>query len=52
MTYELCLALINNYKKRNQTKKLEEFKNKLDVYYAANRLTEEQYNYLVGVIDD
>lgn len=50
MTYNLCVTLINRYKKSGQTERLEELKDKIDVYFAANRLTEEQYNALLTLI--
>lgn len=50
MTYNLCLALIAKYKKAKATAKLEDLKEKIDVYYAADRLTEEQYRDLIGKI--
>lgn len=48
-TYNLCVTLINLYKKTGQTAKLEAFKHTVDVYYAANRLTEAEYNNLVAM---
>ena len=50
MIYSLCKKLIAQYKAKGQTEKLEEMKDKLDVYFAANRLTEEQYRELMDSI--
>lgn len=50
MIYNLCLTLIAKYKKAKDTAKLADLADKIDVYYAANRLTEEQYRDLMGRI--
>lgn len=50
MTYDLCIALIELYKKTKQTKKLQQLKTKIDVYYANDRLTDAQYNELMAMI--
>ena len=50
MIYNLCVTLINRYKKNGQLDKLEEMKDKIDVYFAANRITEAQYNELMAMI--
>lgn len=50
MIYNLCKKLIAQYKAKGQTDKLEDMKDKLDVYYAANRLTTAQYNELMSSI--
>lgn len=51
MTYDLCIKIIGIYKKKMLVDKLEEFKNKIDVYYAANRITEDQYRHLSNLIN-
>lgn len=50
MIYNLCKKLIAQYKAKGQTEKLEEMQDKLDVYFAANRLTEEQYRELTELV--
>lgn len=50
MIYEICKKLIAQYKKKKQKAKLEDMANKLDIYLAADRLTEEQYEELMGMI--
>ena len=50
MIYNLCEKLIAQYKAKGQTDKLEAMKDKLDVYFAANRLTQEQYEELMASI--
>lgn len=42
MTYKLCLALINAGRMDAD---------KLDVYYAAGRLTAEEYAELIGMLN-
>ena len=49
-TYNLCAALIKKYKKAKDTAKLEALKDKMDVYLAANRLTDEEYTALMEMI--
>ncbi len=49
-TYNLCAALIKKYKKAKATAKLEDLKDKIDVYYAAGRLTDEEYTSLMEMI--
>ena len=44
MTYNLCVKLIKQYKAKGQTEKLAAFADKIDVYYAAGRLTDEEYS--------
>ena len=51
MTYNLCVALIKKYKKAKDAAKLEDMKNKLDVYLAADRITAEQYEELMAMIN-
>lgn len=41
--FETCATQILKYKKRKQTAKLEDMKKKLNTYYRAGRITEEQY---------
>lgn len=41
MTYKLCLKLIENGRMTAQM---------LDVYYAAGRLTDEEYTGLIGML--
>lgn len=41
MTYKLCLKLIENGRMTAQM---------LDVYYAARRLTDEEYTELIGML--
>lgn len=48
MTYKLCLTVIN--KGTYGTK--EEMKNKLDVFLLNNRITQEEYNELVALLDN
>jgi len=50
MIYNLCVTLINKYKKAKAEDKLADLANKIDVYYAADRLTTEQYNNLIAMI--
>lgn len=45
MVYKLCLALIA----KGKTDGLEE---KLDVYYAADKLTTEEYNELLSMLHE
>lgn len=46
MIYNLCLTLIAKYKKTKAEEKLEELADKIDIYFAANRLTEAEYQTL------
>ena len=46
MTYNLCVKLIQQYKAKGQTDKLAALADKIDVYYAAGRLTDEEYTEL------
>lgn len=46
MTYKLCKKMIIN---GNYTK--EDMLNKLDVFFATGRLTEEEYKELVNLIE-
>lgn len=48
MTYKLCVTVIN--KGTYGTK--EEMKNKLDVFLLNNRITQEEYNELVALLDN
>ncbi|MGY5237934.1 hypothetical protein [Clostridium tertium] len=48
MTYKLCVTVIN--KGTYGTK--EEMKNKLDVFLLNNRITQEEYNELVTLLDN
>lgn len=45
-TYEMCLFLINKgkYEKEDMTRKL-------DIFLLGNRITEEQYTELVGIMN-
>lgn len=43
MTYKLCLALI-------KAKRTEGLIDKVDVFYAAGRLTTEEYEHLVSLL--
>ena len=52
MTYNLCVKLIQQYKAKGQTEKLADLANKIDVYYAAGRLTDEQYETLQEMLND
>lgn len=45
MPYRIMKNLISNSKKTN-----EELSNMADVYFAAGRLTEEQYKEIIGMI--
>lgn len=45
MTYKLCKKMITN---GNYTK--DDMLNKLDVFFATNRLTEEEYRELIELI--
>lgn len=47
MTYKLCVTVIN--KGTYGTK--EEMKNKLDVFLLNNRITQDEYNELVALLD-
>lgn len=47
MIYNLCVTLIDKYKKIKAEDKLQDLAEKIDVYYAADRLTTEQYNDLM-----
>lgn len=47
MTYKLCKKMITN---GHYTKK--DMLNKLDVFYATNRLTDEEYTELVNMINE
>lgn len=51
-TYQLCLRLINAAKKKGILNKdwLDDMKKKIDVFYAADRLTESQYKELIEKI--
>ena len=46
MTYQLCLKMIDNplYSK-------EELKEKFDVLYLMNRLTQEEYTELINILE-
>lgn len=46
MTYKSCKLLIENNKYEH-----EDMINKLDTFLLANRITEEQYNELIELID-
>ena len=52
-TYKLCLRLINiALEKGTATDEwIANMKKKLDVFYAADRLTEDQYKELVSRLD-
>lgn len=47
MTYKLCLTIIN--KETYGTK--EEMKEKLDVFLLNNRITEDEYNELIKLLN-
>ncbi|WP_294167799.1 hypothetical protein [uncultured Clostridium sp.] len=47
MTYKLCVTVIN--KGTYGTK--EEMKNKLDVFLLNNRITQEEYNELINILN-
>lgn len=51
-TFNLCKKLIETYKAKGQTDKLAELAEKIDVYFAAERLTEEEYNALQQMMRD
>jgi hypothetical protein len=50
MTYKLSKRLITQYKVNGQTEKLEAYKDKLDVFFAAGRLTEAEYKELLELM--
>lgn len=52
MIYNLCITLINKYKKEKADDKLQDLAGKIDVYYMAGRITTEQYNELIGLISE
>lgn len=47
MTYKLCLTVIN----KGTYGAKEEIKNKLDVFLLNNRITEDEYNELVQLLE-
>ena len=51
-TFNLCKKLIETYKAKGQTDKLAELADKIDTYYAADRLTDEEYNALQEMMKD
>ena len=51
-TFNLCKKLIETYKAKGQTDKLAELADKIDVYYAAERLTDDEYNTLQEMMRD
>lgn len=48
--FNLCKKLINKYKASGDTAAFEDLEYKIDVYYAADRLTEAEYRELRGMI--
>lgn len=48
MTYKLCLTVIN----KNTYGTKEEMLEKLDVFLLNNRITQEEYNQLVALLDN
>jgi len=50
MIYNLCKKLAAKYKASGNTEKLEDLKEKIDVYYANDRLTKVQYQELVELL--
>lgn len=48
--FNLCKKLINKYKASGDTEALEDLEYKMDVYYAADRLTEAEYRELRGLL--
>ncbi len=51
-TFNLCKKLIETYKTKGQTEKMEELAEKIDIYFAAGRLTDEEYNTLQEMMKD
>lgn len=50
MTFAMSKRLILQYKIKGLTDKLETYKDKLDVFFAAGRLTEDEYKELLEMI--
>lgn len=48
--FNLCKKLINKYKASGDESALADLEYKIDVYYAADRLTEAEYRELRGMI--
>lgn len=51
MTYNTCKKVIENQKAKGTLNK-QDMLNKLDVFLLAGRLTEEEYNDLVRLMED
>lgn len=51
-TFNLCKRLIEQYKSKGQTEKLAELADKIDLYFAAGRLTEEEYAELQRMLNE
>lgn len=49
-TFNLCKKLIQKYKQAHDAEGLADIAEKIDVYYAANRLTEQEYNQLQAML--
>lgn len=45
---KVILSLIKNYKKTGNTSGLEQLATRIDVLYAAGKLTEEEYQILIA----
>lgn len=49
-TYKVAKQLVINYNAGKGSKSKEDILNLLDIYLAGDRITEEQYNELVGML--
>lgn len=48
LTYRACKSMIN----RKSYISKEDMRNKLDIFLLNNRITEEEYNELTGLLDE
>lgn len=51
MLYRTTKKLIENYKKHNNKAGLTELATKIDIFFAAGKLTEAEYNELTAMLN-